>query len=146
MTTIKKVSWLEFNKGLSTNSQVDERMDHLSALFSPQANIGDFIQNLKENPGSFLLAVDHFYNVVLLHQVSVLGPSLFQPDQFILALSGSGAIASCFRVHPSTFSTPVEETPCPTWNDLKRAIDSTEIRHSLHQQMPPSKSRIDASS
>jgi hypothetical protein len=96
MDTIKKTSWLEFYRSLSTNTQVDNQMDQLSALFSHQVSNNDFIKNLKENQGSFLIAVDHFNKVVLLHQVSVLGPSLFQPEQFILALSAPGSSASCF--------------------------------------------------
>ncbi len=128
MTTFKKSTWLEFYKSLSTNAQVDGQMESIADLFSPQVSNADFIQNLKENPGSFLLAVDHFHNVLLLHQVSVLGPSMFQPDQHILALCGSGSSASCLRIHPSTFSTPVEETPCPTWGSLKSASSNAEVK------------------
>jgi hypothetical protein len=74
---------------------------------------------MKENPGSFLLTLDHLYNVLLLHQVAILGPSLFQLDQFILALSRVGISATCFCIHLSTFSMPVEENLCPTWGHLK---------------------------
>jgi hypothetical protein len=59
--------------------------------------------------------------------VSVLGPSIFQPEQYILALGGAGASASCFRIHPSSFSELVEETPCPTWGNLKGASSSAEV-------------------
>ncbi len=105
MTTMKKTSWLEFYESLSTNSRVDEHMDRLSTMISIQVSNIDFIKNLKENPGSFLLAVDHFHNLILLHQVSIIGPSIFQLDQHILALSRSGNSASCFCIHPSIFST-----------------------------------------
>jgi hypothetical protein len=128
MNTTKKSTWLEFYKSLSTNAQVDDQMYHIVELFSPQVSNADFIQNLKEHPGSFLLGVDHFHNVFILHQVSVLGPSMIQPEQHILALCGSGNSASCFCIHPSTFSTPVEETPCPSWGNLKGASSNVEIR------------------
>jgi hypothetical protein len=103
-------------------------MEQLSNLFSHQVSEADFISNLKENQGSFMLAVDHFNNVLLLHQVSILGPSMFQPEQFILVLGGVGAAASCFRIHPSSFSNLVEETLCPTWSHLKGATNKTEVQ------------------
>ncbi len=103
-------------------------MEQFSNLFSHQAPEADFIRNLKENPGSFLLAVDHFNNILLLHQVSVTGPSLFQPEQIILTLVGLGSNATCFRIHPSTFGVQVEETLCPSWVHLKGASNSAEVR------------------
>lgn len=127
MANIRKENWLEFYRNLPSNTQVNDQMEQFSNLFSWQVPEVDFIRNLKENPGSFILAVDHFNNVILLHQVSVSGPSLFQPEQHILALAGPGASAS-FRIHPSTFSNPVEETPCPTWGHLKGATNSTEVK------------------
>ena len=63
----------------------------------------------------------------MLHQVSILGPSIFQPEQFILALNGTGPSASRFRIHASTFSTPIKETACPTWGSLKGAATSDEV-------------------
>ncbi len=128
MTTLKKKSWLEFYKSLTNYNLVNSQMDQLSGLFSHQVNDADLIQNLKEDPGSFLLAVDHFNIILLLHQASILGPSLFQPEQFILALSGAGASAMCFCIHPSTFSTPVKETPCLSWGHLKGASSNTEVQ------------------
>lgn len=109
------------------NKQVDDRMDILSTLFSHQVNNQDLIQNLKENPGSFIVAADHLHNVILLHQVSMLGPSMFLPEKYILAMSGAGSTASCFCIHLSSFSTQVEETPCPTWFSLKGAMTSTDL-------------------
>jgi hypothetical protein len=125
--TTKSNNWLEFYKDLASNNQVNLQMEQLASLFAPNVSNEDFIRNLKENPGSFVLAVDHFNNVLLLHQVSILGPSIFQPEQYILALGGAGASASCFRIHPSSFSVPVEETPCPSWGTLKGASSSTEV-------------------
>jgi hypothetical protein len=123
MTSNKSPNWLEFYKDLPKNEPVNKQMEQLSNLFSHQVNDKDFIRNLKENSWSFILGVDHFNNVMILHQVSVLGPSLFQPEQFILALRGTESSASSFRIHPSTLSTPVE-TPCPTWGSLKGATTS----------------------
>jgi hypothetical protein len=127
MTSNKSPNWLAFYRDLPTNDPVNKQMEQLSNLFSRQVNDLDFIQNLKENQGSFILGVDHFNNVILLHQVSILGPSIFQPEQFILALSGAGSLAARLRLHPATFSTVVEETPCPTWGSLKGAATSTEV-------------------
>jgi hypothetical protein len=127
MTSNKSPNWLSFYRDLPTNDPVNKQMEQLSNLFSRQVNDQDFIRNLKENQGSFILGVDHFNNVILLHQVSILGPSIFQPERFILALGGAGSSAAHFRIHPSTFSTQVEETPCPTWGSLKGATTSTEV-------------------
>jgi hypothetical protein len=79
-------------------------MDQLSNLFSCQVPDADFIQNLKENPGSFMLGVDHFNNMILLHQVSILGLSLFQPEQFILFLGGVPQQLVSASIHPVSVS------------------------------------------
>ena len=70
--TTKSNNWLEFYKDLASNNQVNLQMEQLASLFAPNVSNEDFIRNLKENPGSFVLAVDHFNNVLLLHQVSIL--------------------------------------------------------------------------
>ncbi len=97
MANIRKENWLEFYKDLPSNTQVNDQMEQFLNLFSCQVPEVNFVFNLKENLGSFILAVDHFNNVILLHQVTVSGPSLFQLEQYILALVGSGASASCFK-------------------------------------------------
>ncbi len=59
--------------------------------------------------------------------MSVIGPSIFQPEQCILALGGLGHSATCLQIHPSSISTIVEETPCPSWASLNGASNSTEV-------------------
>ncbi len=67
MSLSKESNWLDFYKNLTSNKQVILQMEQLSNLFSHQVSEADFIQNLKENPGSFILAVEHFNYVILLH-------------------------------------------------------------------------------
>lgn len=89
-------------------------MEQFITLFAAGASEVDFISQIRENSGLSAIAVDHFNRVLLLHQVSVLGPNLQYPDQLIMALSGSTDSALAFRILPSSFTENFEIT-CPSW-------------------------------
>ena len=77
-------------------------------------------------PGLSLLAVDEFNEVLLLHQVMITGPNLLQPKRKIMALMGGKAVADCYWIHPSSFTSSVD-IPCPKWSDLKAAATLEEV-------------------
>ena len=92
-----------------------------SGLSAPEC-----VDNLRQNPGSAALVIDHFQEIILLYNITVLGPNIRIPDMKILSLSGAGPVADCLRLHPSVFDTDLS-IECPGWADLKRASSGTEI-------------------
>ncbi len=82
-------SWRDFYFSHPDNEVSNNQMEQLITLFSAGATEADFISQIRENQGLAAIAVDHFNQVLLFHQVTVLGPNLQYPDQIILALSGS---------------------------------------------------------
>jgi hypothetical protein len=127
MSPPKDPKWLDFYLNQASGDVVNLQMERLNQLFSHQVSESDLISNLKENPGGFMLATDPFNKVMVLHQVSILGPSLFQPEQYILALHGAGERAHCYRIHPSSFESVIDEVQCPSWSNLKGASSKEEI-------------------
>ena len=105
---------------------MNSKMSEVVSLFKSGLPSIDCIKNIRENPGFSALAIDHFHNVVLLHNVSTLGPSLRVPEQKVLSLSGLGRSAECLRLHESVFD-PDFSIDSPGWADLKRATFADEI-------------------
>ncbi len=100
-------------------------------LFSAGATDADFIGQIRENQGLAAIAVDHFNRVLLLHQVTVLGPNLQYPNQVIMALSGCSDNALSFRISPSSFHESFEIT-CPPWVELKGAKSGGDVLTIAH--------------
>lgn len=119
-------TWREFYFAHPDNDSSNIQMEQFITLFAAGATEADFISQIRENQGLSAIAVDHFNRVILLHQVTVLGPNLQYPDQSIMALSGSSTSALAFRIQPSSF-TENFEIICPPWNELKSAKAGGEI-------------------
>jgi len=92
-----------------------------SGLSAPEC-----VDNLRQNPGSAALVIDHFQEIILLHNITVLGPNIRIPDMKILSLSGAGSAADCLRLHPSAFETDLS-IECPSWVEIKRASSAPEV-------------------
>lgn len=108
------------------NPTIDNKMLHVISMVKPNTTPADCIANIREDPGFCLLAVAHFNQVFILHNVSILGPNLRHPEMKILGLSGAGPTADCFRVHESSFDTDLN-LEVPGWGDLKKASRPDEV-------------------
>ena len=109
-----------------SNAMLNEKMSEILQMSKPSLSAAECIDNLRLNPGSAAIAIDHFQEVVLLHNITVLGPNLRIPDTMILALSGAGPVADCLRLPPSIFDTDLS-IECPGWAEIKRASSATEV-------------------
>ena len=102
-------SWkqvLEFDR---SNASVNERMSDVISMSKPGLSSPECIDFLRQNPGSALLAIDYFQELVLVHNVTVIGPNFRVPDMKILALSGSMVPSQTAFVSPRQFLTRI----CP---------------------------------
>jgi hypothetical protein len=109
-----------------SNPFLNEKMLEICHMSKPGLSAAECVDNLRSNPGSAALAVDHFQEIVLLHNITVLGPNIRVPDTMILALSGSGPVADCLRLPPSIFDTDLS-IECPGWAEIKRASSASDI-------------------
>ena len=90
-----------------------------TSMNTKMSDIISLLKHGRENPGFAALAVDHFQNIVLLHNIiSILGPSLRVPEQKNLSLSGTSHIADCLGLHESVFDSEMS-IDAPGWADLK---------------------------
>ncbi len=97
-------------------------------------------KNMKDNPGLAFLAVNGFNDLYLLHQVHVLGPSIVFPEEKILALSGSGPVAECFKILKDSLFND-HEIGVPRWNALKGAETKEDVQNLTETATNPSKLR-----
>jgi len=118
--------WDTFYAGYPAKDILNKKLDQIIKLLPATATQDECITVLRGTPGLSLLAVDEFNEVLLLHQVMITGPNLLQPESKIMALMGGNAIADCYRIHPSSFTSSVD-IPCPKWSDLKAAATLEEV-------------------
>jgi len=109
-----------------TNTTLNEKMSDILSLSKSGLSAPECVENLRQNPGSAALAIDHFQEIVILHNIAVIGPNLRVPTMKIFALSGSGSHADCLCLHPSIFDADLS-IECPGWAEIKRASSATEI-------------------
>ena len=119
-------SWKQALEFDCSNAFANERMSDVVSMSKHGLSSPECIDFLRQNPGSALLAVDYFQELVLLHNVTVIGPNFRVPDMKILALSGPGPIADCLRLPPSIFETDLS-IECPGWAELKRACSASDV-------------------
>jgi hypothetical protein len=88
-----------------------------------------------------ILAVGGFHDLILFHQVHVLGPSIIFPEEKVLALLRSGKDTDCFKLlQTSLFWEQVIEIP--KLNAFKSA-DSAEVLQNLSvPEMNPPKTTL----
>ena len=122
----KHDSWKLALENNWSNTSMNAKMPDIVSLLKQGLSAVDCIQNIRENPGFAALAVDHFQNIVLLRNISVLGPSLRVPEQKVLSLSSTGRFADCLRLHESIFDSNLS-VDAPGWADLKRASTADEV-------------------
>jgi hypothetical protein len=69
------------------NSTIDNKMLAVISMIKPNSTPADCIANIREDPGFGILAVNHFNEVSVFHNTSILGPNLRHPDMKIFCLS-----------------------------------------------------------
>ncbi len=112
-----------------SNNELNQQMGSILALCSFGSDQQTCLKNLRENPGLAILAVDGFHDLILFHQVHVIGPSIVFPDEKVLALLGPGKDADCFKLLQTSLFWD-QELEVPKWNALKSA-DSAEMLQTL---------------
>ena len=119
-------SWKQVLEFDHSNAHMNEKMSEVVSMSKSGLSAPECVDLLRQNPGSALLAIDYFQELVLIHNITVIGPNLRTPDMKILGLSGSGPVADCLRLPPSIFDTDLS-IECPGWAEIKRAATATEV-------------------
>jgi hypothetical protein len=84
---------------------------------------------MKDNLGLACIAVDSFYEITLLHQLHILGPSIVFLEVKVAALLGSDNNADLFKLRKDSLF-PDHDIPVPKWTALKGA-DTLETLEAL---------------
>jgi hypothetical protein len=108
------------------NPTIDHKMLAVISMIKPNSTSADCIANIREDSGFGILAVNHFNEVSVFHNTSILGPNLRHPEMKILCLSGAGPTADCFRIHESSFDVDLN-LEVPGWGDLKKTSSAEEV-------------------
>jgi hypothetical protein len=106
---------------LECNQEVNQQMAHIMGFNRFQMSSADCVSNLANNPGLSILAVNGFNELFLFHSVKYHNQNLFCPESKLLALSGGGQRADCYRLDPASLFQDVE-VPTLSWRDLKGTI------------------------
>jgi len=81
---------------------------------------------ISKNPGLAILLVDGFSELLLLHSLEFLPANLLRPENRLVALSGAGPRADCYRIDPTTAFKDIEFA-APLWRDLKGAATADAV-------------------
>jgi len=81
---------------------------------------------ISKNPGLAILLVDGFSELLLLHSLEFLPANLLRPENRLVALSGAGPRADCYRIDPTTAFKDIEFA-APLWRDLKGAATADVV-------------------
>jgi hypothetical protein len=111
-------SWTLFYKNLSSNLEVNLKMQTIMEFNSSQVVEDVWVSNLSKNPGLALLVVNGFGKLVLLHNVCYLQENIFCSEANVLGLTGEDSQAEVYRIDPKSASMPLELS-VPAWRDLK---------------------------
>ena len=122
-------TWLSYYQNHISNDDLNKQMEQILHLVRFGANDQDCLKNMKDNPGLACLAIDGFHDLVLLHQVHVLGPSIVFPEEKVVALSGPDKTASNFKLRKDTLFQD-HDIAVPKWASLK-GVDSLETLETL---------------
>jgi hypothetical protein len=121
-------SWSLFYKNLSSNLEVNLKMQTIADFNLQSVSEDTWVSNLSKNPGLSLLVVNGFGKLVLLHNVSYLQENLFCSEAKVLGLCGDGKQAEVYRIDPTSASRALE-FQVPSWRDLKGSQSSSEVDH-----------------
>jgi hypothetical protein len=133
-------SWSSHYKNHHTSDDLNLKMSSILEICQHGVSNDVCSKNMKDNPGLAFLAVNGFNDLYLLHQVHVLGPSIVFPEEKILALSGSGPVAECFKILKDSLFND-HEIGVPRWNALKGAETKEDVQNLTETATNPSKLR-----
>jgi hypothetical protein len=119
-------SWSAFYKDLSSNLEINLKMQSIADFNLPTVSEDIWISNLSKNPGLSLLLVDGFGKLVLLHNVSYLQQNIFCSESKALGLFGDSRQAEVYRIDPTSASKSIE-FQVPSWRDLKSSQSIRDI-------------------
>jgi hypothetical protein len=128
MTTVlsKSETWALALANDWCNSTIDNKMLDVISMIKPNSTSADCIANIREDSGFGILAVNHFNEVSVFHNTSILGPNLRHPEMKNFCLSGAGSTADCLRIHESSFDVDLN-LEVPGWGDLKKTSSAEEV-------------------
>jgi hypothetical protein len=121
--------WISYYGNQESSKDLNKQMGKNSDLCQFRSNDQDCLKNIKENTGSACIAVDRFHEIVLLHQVHILGPSTVFPEEKVAASLGSESCADIFKLCKDTLFQD-HEIPVPKSAALKGA-DTAEALEAL---------------
>ncbi len=122
-------NWTSYYCNHVSNKDLNIQMGQILDICRFGATDQDCLKNVKDNPGLACIAVDGFHELVLLHQVHVLGPSIVFPEEKVVALSGSTQSADIFKLRKDSLFQD-HDIPVPKWASLKGA-DSVDSLNAL---------------
>ena len=67
------------------NPTIDHKMLAVISMIKPNSTSADCIANIREDSGFGILAVNHFNEVSVFHNTSILGPNLRHPEMKFFA-------------------------------------------------------------
>jgi hypothetical protein len=114
---------MEFN--VTADSWLSYYKDHISTD-DVNKQMGQILDRIKDNPGVVCLTVDGVNELILLHQVHVLGPSIVTPIKKVIALSDSDRSADGFKLRRDTLFQD-HEIFVPKWSQLKGANSADAV-------------------
>jgi hypothetical protein len=119
-TITTSTDWESYCETHPSKDDLNQQMGSILALCPYGSDHHQYLKNLCENPGLATLAVDGFHDLILFHQVHVLGPSIVFPEEKELTLMGPGKDADCFKLLQTSLFWD-QEIEVPKWNALKSA-------------------------
>ena len=120
-------TWKDYYDGYHLKDPFNMKMaDIIKSLPATLTKVESF-DALKMIQGVALLGVNGFNEIIVLHNVTILGPDLLHPVTKIIALMGAELLAEGVKLHTAIFDEDSIDLPCPKWNDLKQATDKDDI-------------------
>jgi len=113
---------------------VNDHMAEVLGLASFQQNESVCMENISKYPGLAILLVDGFSDLMVLHNLHCLQANVYRSVPKLVALSGDGVSADCYRIDPTMSFTDLEFNT-PLWRDLKSAADEVSIKILLPQEI-----------
>jgi hypothetical protein len=134
MSTIRGDNWQLVPSNLQSNKMVNDHMAEVLGLASFQQNESVCMENISKYPGLAILLVDGFSDLMVLHNLHCLQANVYRSVPKLVALSGDGVSADCYRIDPTMSFTDLEFNT-PLWRDLKSAADEVSIKILLPQEI-----------
>jgi hypothetical protein len=121
------INWTSYYLNNTSNEDLNKHMGAVIDLCRYGHSDQECLKNIRENPGLECITVDGFHDLILLHQVHVIGPSIMFPEEKIVALSGFGNNADTFKLRKDPLFQD-HDIPVPKWASLKGADSADSLQ------------------